>query len=89
MISPVNGTGDGVDDTKLNGVDAGGNWVCPPVSLASEDASFTMYLDRFSDLWACPDNLANGDYVPSGGGRDYVVFGNILLPNDGSVVTID
>jgi hypothetical protein len=50
---PVNGLGESVESTKLNSADVGGDWVCPPVSLVSDDSSFVMYLDRFFDFWVC------------------------------------
>jgi len=89
FTSSSNGGGSGINTSFLDGVDVGGNWVAPPVGLASKQTSFSGLMARLFDLWFVPSSLADGDYVPSGGSRQYVVLDNLLMPSDGSVVTID
>lgn len=66
--------------------DMGGRWPVFPISAVSTSLLARGYLGRLTDLWAVPSTLAFGDYMPSTGGKEYVVINTLLMPNDGTTI---
>jgi len=68
--------------------DIGGRWPVFSVSVISQSAFVNGYVGKLADLWAIPEALAFGDYMPGDGSYQFVVMNDLLLANDGTTVIL-
>jgi hypothetical protein len=73
----------------LGGADPNGNWMCSPVGIVGTCAQSIGYMGRLSDAYWVHQNMANGDYYPNDGTRQWVVVGDIMHASDGGAVVLD
>lgn len=73
--------------TYAQTVDGNGDWIATRVGVSALEA-IAGWLGRREDLWYIPESMATGDYLPTAT-FDFFVFGDLLLPNDGTAVPID
>lgn len=73
----------------LAGADPNGNWMCSPVGIVGTCAQSIGYMGRLSDAYWVHQNMANGDYYPNDGTRQWVVVGDIMHASDGGAVVLD
>lgn len=88
---PMRRSGTIVMSTDLNTTNWAGRVESFPFYLINtkEDSNVEYKCGTFGrvpDLWVAPFGLADGDYVEAGGYAAYYVFGNWLIPGDGSPV---
>jgi hypothetical protein len=88
LTTESNQSGVLVNHAAVQQVDMGGRWPVFPISAVSTSILARGYLGRISDLWAVPEAIAIGDYMPSTGEKDFVVMPNILMPNDGTLIQL-
>jgi len=73
----------------LAGADPNGNWMCSPVGIIGSCAQSIGYMGRLADAYWVHQNMANGDYYPNDGTRQWVVVGDIMHASDGGAVVLD
>jgi hypothetical protein len=73
----------------LGGADPNGNWMCSPVGIIGSCAQSIGYMGRLADAYWVHQNMANGDYYPNDGSRQWVVVGDIMHASDGGAVVLD
>lgn len=89
MTSEGTGGGSIAKSTVYDQGDVWGNRICTPVGLSIlSDAVPSGFLGRVDDLWFVNSNMADGNYYPDDGSRQFVVMGDLLQPSDGSLVHI-
>jgi hypothetical protein len=68
------------------------SWVITIVGLCSFYASTSRTIEprcgELYDVWFCPVSFVNGETLPGSGTRQFVVFGNLLVPWNNSSVKI-
>jgi hypothetical protein len=73
--------------TYTQAIDGGGDWIATRVGVCAL-GGIAGWLGRREDLWYVPEALATGEYLPTAT-YDFFVFGDLLLPNDGTAVPLD
>jgi hypothetical protein len=73
----------------LGGADPNGNWMCSPVGCVGTLGLSTGYIGLLADAYWVHQNMANGDYYPNDGTRQWVVVGDIMHASDGGAVVLD
>lgn len=68
--------------------DISAEWPLYPVGLASETAGARGRHGSMIDLWWTATGLANGDTFPGDASRQFAVFGDLVVPWDGSVPVV-
>lgn len=68
--------------------DISAEWPLYPAGLASETAGARGRHGSATDLWWTATGLANGDTFPGDTSRTFAVFGDLVVPWDGSVPVV-
>lgn len=88
LSAEANNAGVLIKHTACQAPDLGGRWPVFPVSVISLSPLVNGYVGKLADLWAVPQALAFGDYMPGDGSRQFAVMHDLLLGNDGTAVML-
>jgi len=88
LTAEANASGVLIKHTACQAPDLGGKWPVFPVSVISMSPLVNGYVGKLADMWAVPQALAFGDYMPGDGSKQFVVMHDLLLGNDGTAIMV-